>query len=126
MCPLDRMQDSPQSVFLPKDDKFFDQLTGGTTPRFTCAASDLEACGYGTYDWVDGSGNYIFIQISPTTTQITKLELQQKRIVDTRGTTCRESCGPSAPTPRSSTWKTASCRTPISFMFTCSIRRQEA
>ena len=57
--------------------------TGGTTPLFTCTAAMLEACGYGTYDWVDRSGNYIFIQISPTTAQITKLERQQKRIVDT-------------------------------------------
>ena len=57
--------------------------TGGTKPLFACTASMLEACGYGTYDWVDRSGNYIFIYISPDTTQITKLELQQKRIVDT-------------------------------------------
>jgi len=57
--------------------------TGGTTPQFTCTASMLEACGYGTYDWVDRSGNYIFIQISPTTTQVTRLERQRKRIVDT-------------------------------------------
>lgn len=57
--------------------------TGGTKPLFTCTASMLEACGYGTYDWVDRSGNYIFIPISSDTTQITKLELQQKQIVDT-------------------------------------------
>lgn len=57
--------------------------TGGTKPLFACTASVLEACGYGTYDWVDRSGNYIFLQISPDTTQITKLELQQKKIVDT-------------------------------------------
>lgn len=57
--------------------------TGGKKPLFACTASMLEACGYGSYDWVDRSGNYIFIPISPDTTQITKLELQKKKIVDT-------------------------------------------
>jgi len=58
-------------------------LSGGTSPLFTCTASMLEACGYALNDTVDRSGNYVFFQISNDATQIAKLELAAKKVVDT-------------------------------------------
>ena len=43
----------------------------------------LEACGYALNDTVDRSGNYVFFQISNDATQIAKLELAAKKVVDT-------------------------------------------
>jgi hypothetical protein len=58
-------------------------LYGGRKPILICDATMLEACGYGLSETVDPSGNYIFIQIAPDVTQVTKLELTAKEIVDT-------------------------------------------
>jgi DNA-binding beta-propeller fold protein YncE len=57
--------------------------SGGTEPLFTCTAAMLEACGYGLSDTVDRSGKYVFFQISNDASQITKLELGAKKVVDT-------------------------------------------
>jgi hypothetical protein len=57
-------------------------LSGGS-PLFTCTAEMLEACGYATWDTVDPSGKYVLFQISEDSTEITKLELAQKKVVDT-------------------------------------------
>jgi hypothetical protein len=57
--------------------------SGGTSPLFTCTATSLEACGYGTGIKVDLSGNYIFVQTSPDNTQITRLDLPGKSIAAT-------------------------------------------
>jgi hypothetical protein len=58
-------------------------LSGGTEPLFTCTASMLEACGYALDDTVDRTGDYVFFQISNDATQIAKLELAAKKVVDT-------------------------------------------
>jgi hypothetical protein len=55
----------------------------GGSPLFTCTAAMLEACGYATWDTVDPSGRFILFQISADSTQITRLELAQKKIADT-------------------------------------------
>jgi hypothetical protein len=57
--------------------------TGGTTPIFTCDASMLEACGYGTGMHVDLSGKFVFLETAPDNTQEQKLELATKQIVTT-------------------------------------------
>ncbi len=55
-----------------------------TTPLVQCTASMLEACGYfNTPTLVHPSGKYLFLGISPGTTQIEKVELGAKKIVDT-------------------------------------------
>jgi hypothetical protein len=56
---------------------------GGPSPLFTCMAARLEACGYGTWETVDPSGKYVFLQVSTDTTDITRLELAHKKVVDT-------------------------------------------
>jgi hypothetical protein len=55
-----------------------------TTPLLQCTASMLEACGY-FYgpSLVHPSGKYLFLGISQSTTQIEKVELSAKKIVDT-------------------------------------------
>jgi hypothetical protein len=58
-------------------------LSGGNSPLFTCTAEMLEACGYATWQTVDPSGKYPFFQLSEDSTQITRLELGQQKIVDT-------------------------------------------
>lgn len=58
-------------------------LTGGNSPLFTCTAEMLEACGYALGETVDPSGRYPFFELSEDSTQITRLELGQKKIVDT-------------------------------------------
>jgi hypothetical protein len=57
--------------------------TGGNSPLFSCDASMLEACGYGTSINVDPLGNNIFIRIASDTAEITKLEVAAKKIVAT-------------------------------------------
>jgi hypothetical protein len=51
-------------------------------PLLQCTASMLEACGYAG-GVVHPSGKYIFMMISQGTTQIDKVKLNQKKIVDT-------------------------------------------
>ncbi len=58
-------------------------LSGGNSPLFTCSAAMLEACGYAASETADRSGKYVFFQISKNRTEITKLELAEKEIVDT-------------------------------------------
>jgi hypothetical protein len=58
-------------------------LSGGSTPIFSCTASMLQACGYGISENVDPSGNYIFFQTDLNVTEVTRLELAEKQIVDT-------------------------------------------
>lgn len=52
-------------------------------PVVQCTAQMLEACGYATSGKVHPSGKYLFMQISPDTFQIDRVELGQKKIVDT-------------------------------------------
>jgi hypothetical protein len=56
---------------------------GGTAPIFTCDASMLEACGYGTAMHADLSGKYVFLETAPDNAQEAKLELAAKQIVTT-------------------------------------------
>jgi hypothetical protein len=58
-------------------------LSGGTTPIFSCTAEMLRACGYGLSENVDPSGNYILFRSDLEVTEVTKLELAKKQIVDT-------------------------------------------
>ena len=51
-------------------------------PILQCTAAMLESCGYST-GRVHPSGKYLFMQISSSTYQIDKVELSQKKIVDT-------------------------------------------
>jgi hypothetical protein len=48
-----------------------------------CTAQMLEACGYASSYVVHPSGKYIFTAISGDVSQIDKIELSQKKIVDT-------------------------------------------
>jgi hypothetical protein len=48
-----------------------------------CTAQMLEACGYASGAVVHPSGKYVFMTISQDSVQIDKIELGQKRIVDT-------------------------------------------
>jgi hypothetical protein len=54
-----------------------------TTPLIRCAASMLEACGYLSGGLAHPSGKYVFLGISPSATQIERVELNAKKIVDT-------------------------------------------
>ena len=58
-------------------------LSGGTSPIFTCTSAMLAACGSSPGDSVDPSGQYIFLYPLTGVTEITKLDLQAKLIVDT-------------------------------------------
>lgn len=51
-------------------------------PLLTCTAQMLEACGYAG-GFAHPSGKYIFMAIASDVTQIDKVELSQKKIVDT-------------------------------------------
>jgi hypothetical protein len=51
--------------------------------QFSCTAAMLEACGYWIWNSVDPTGTFDFIQISPDSTQIMKIEPGAKKIVDT-------------------------------------------
>jgi hypothetical protein len=53
-----------------------------TKPLLQCTASMLQACGYAG-GFAHPSGKYIFMEISQDTTQIDKVELGAKKIVDT-------------------------------------------
>jgi hypothetical protein len=52
-----------------------------STPLLTCTAAMLEACGY-SVGLAHPSGKYVFMAIAPDLTQIDKVELSQKKIVD--------------------------------------------
>jgi hypothetical protein len=53
-----------------------------STPLLTCNAQMLEACGYSS-GVAHPSGKYIFMGIASDSTQIDKVEVSQKKIVDT-------------------------------------------
>jgi hypothetical protein len=57
--------------------------SGASSPTFTCTAAMLAACGDALSDAIDPSGDYIFFQIGADTTDVAKLELSEKRIVNT-------------------------------------------
>jgi hypothetical protein len=59
-----------------------DPIKPNTTPSIHCTATMLEACGNAT-GVAHPSGKYVFMQISPDTTQIERVELGQHKIVDT-------------------------------------------
>jgi hypothetical protein len=52
-------------------------------PLLQCTATMLEACGYASGAAVHPSGKYVFMTISQDSAQIDKVELSQKKIVDT-------------------------------------------
>jgi hypothetical protein len=52
-----------------------------STPLLTCTADMLEACGY-SVGLAHPSGKYVFMAIASDLTQIDKVELSQKKIVD--------------------------------------------
>jgi hypothetical protein len=53
-----------------------------STPLLTCTADMLEACGY-SVGLAHPSGKYVFMDIASDVTQIDKVELSQKKIIDT-------------------------------------------
>jgi hypothetical protein len=57
-------------------------LPSTSTPLLTCNAQMLEACGYSS-GVAHPSGKYVFMGISSDSTQIDKVEVSQKKIVDT-------------------------------------------
>jgi hypothetical protein len=60
----------------------FPSVPNTRQPLVHCTAEMLEACGYATGK-VHPSGKYLFMQISSDTFQIDRVELGQKKIVDT-------------------------------------------
>jgi hypothetical protein len=56
-------------------------LTGAAL--FSCGASMVEACGYGTWNYLDPMGKFDLIALGQGVTQITKFEVGAKKIVDT-------------------------------------------
>jgi len=58
-------------------------LNGGSTPLFTCNADVLEACGYAFNAAVDPSGQWLFLQTSADSTQVTQIDLAAKQILNT-------------------------------------------
>jgi len=58
-------------------------LNGGSTPLFTCNADSLEACGYAFTAAADPSGQWLFLQTSPDSTQVTQIDLAGKQIKNT-------------------------------------------
>jgi hypothetical protein len=56
-------------------------VTSTSTPLLTCTAAMLEACGYAA-GVAHPSGKYVFMAIASDLTQIDKVELSQKKIVD--------------------------------------------
>jgi 6-phosphogluconolactonase (cycloisomerase 2 family) len=57
---------------------------GGTKLIFSCTAQMLEGCGYGGVP--DPTGEYIFLRTSASGTDVAKIEIAKKRIVDTGNT----------------------------------------
>ena len=57
-------------------------LNGGP-PLFTCNAAALEACGYAFTSAVDPSGQWLFLQTSADSTQVTRIDFAGKQIVNT-------------------------------------------
>ncbi len=53
------------------------------TQLFSCTASMLEACGYGVWNATDPTGKFDLIMLSQGVTEITRIELGAKKIVDT-------------------------------------------
>lgn len=51
--------------------------------QVSCTATMLEACGYGTWNFVDRTGKFDLIQISADSTEVTKIEPGAKKIVAT-------------------------------------------
>ena len=58
-------------------------LNGGSTPLFRCNADVLEACGYAFNAAVDPSGQWLFLQTSADSTQVTQIDLAAKQILNT-------------------------------------------
>ncbi len=52
-------------------------------PVFSCAAAMLEACGYGLWNYLDPTGKFDLVETAPDQVEITKVELGQKKLVDT-------------------------------------------
>ena len=61
----------------------FTGLNGGSKPLFTCNADVLEACGYAFNATVDPSGQWLFLQTSADSTQVMRIDLAGKQIVNT-------------------------------------------
>ena len=57
-------------------------LNGGS-PLFTCNVAALEACGYAFNATVDPSGQWLFLQNSADSTQVTQIDLAGKQILNT-------------------------------------------
>jgi len=51
--------------------------------QFSCNASMLEACGYGLWNFVDPLGKFDLIEVAPDLTDITRINLTTKKLVDT-------------------------------------------
>ena len=58
--------------------------TVGGKPLFSCTASMLEACGYGLWNWVDPAGKFDLIELAPDLTEVTKIAIGTKKLVDTK------------------------------------------
>ncbi len=56
--------------------------TGGTTPIFTCTWAMLELCGFAGAEIPDRTGNYIFFATNQGGSELTKLDLNESKIVD--------------------------------------------
>jgi hypothetical protein len=59
------------------------RLSEGSTPLFACTASMLEACGFALTAIPDLSGNFVFLNLSDSDTQIAQVNLSTKTITDT-------------------------------------------
>ena len=57
-------------------------LSGGSTPSFTCTTSMLVACGYGLSAIPDLSGNFVFLNLNDSDTQIAQVDLTAKTVTD--------------------------------------------
>ncbi len=58
-------------------------LSGGSKPLFSCYVTMLQACGDALTAFADPAGEYLFFQISANATQIAKIDMSAKKIVDT-------------------------------------------
>jgi hypothetical protein len=58
------------------------QPTGGTTPIFTCAWAMLALCGTSGSEIPDRTGNYIFFSTNQGGAEVTRLNLNESKIVD--------------------------------------------
>jgi hypothetical protein len=52
--------------------------------EFSCTGAMLEACGYGTWNYVDPLGKFDLVEIAPDVSEVTKIETAAKKLADTK------------------------------------------